>query len=752
MQERKGRASCINVVAILLWLSGHAFAQGLTEPVTVSRVGPEGGRVDSIVVDPSDSNTVYAVSDTGVFKSTDRGTTWSYSGLMGSYVSTIAIAAQSPATVYAAAPGNIFKSLDAGATWNQVPGTPPNLILLDIDPQGALFGRIRPTGGLFKSSDGGTTWQPAGVGIPIATVLGPLAIDPRNANTLYIEGFSTPSTPFIALFKSTNGGASWSQIASGIPGALSRLTIDPRTSTLYITTQTGFLKSTDGGSSWNSINNGLTECFCSHSPLGIDPQSTDTLYALRFDGIIFKSTNGGRSWTILNDNFHANSLAVDPRDSNTLYAPTFVGAFKSTDGGISWSAINSGLAAIPVVSAAIDPQSSDMLYAGTGFSGVFRSTDKGKTWAASSSGIKLQYPSQAIATLAIDPQTAGTLYAGTSGDECGYGAGGVFKSVDAGMNWADTGLLSCIASLVIDPQNPSTIYAGTWYSGVVKSTDGGANWTQSNSGLPNSYVSALALDVQNPRTLYAGILLTKESRSTLFKSTDGGGTWNSTALTVDRALILLTIDVQNPGTVYVWSTPFVNNSGGLWKSIDGGTSWEDLSNGLPSRVYAVAVDQKKPTTIYAGTDLGVITSVNGGESWGLLTSATGSTQLLVTGPDATLYAGGPGGLFAISSALQPTVTAVTFDVSMVLTGGSYTATITGSNLNNNTYFDVQVRAPGSAEDIVVLNWQMGTSESHSVPAGVLPGVWTIDGVRAHQDSENHAGSFAKVSAALTVSR
>src|SRR5207244_1626510 len=100
------------VVAMLSCLTPNLLAQGLTEPVTVSRVGPEGGGVNSIFVDPSDSNTVYAVSDAGVFKSTDRGTTWRYSGLVASYVSTIAIAPQSPATVYAAAPGNIFKSLD----------------------------------------------------------------------------------------------------------------------------------------------------------------------------------------------------------------------------------------------------------------------------------------------------------------------------------------------------------------------------------------------------------------------------------------------------------------------------------------------------------------------------------------------------------------------------------------------------------------------------------------------------------------
>src|SRR5262245_40629100 len=150
MLDRRPRASCIHVAAMLMWLSGHAFAQSLAEPVTISSVGPEGGIIHAMVVDPTDSNNIYAASDPGVFSSTDRGATWRSSGLTGSYISTIIIPPQSPATVYAATWGNIFKSLDAGATWNQLPGTPPNLILLGINSHGTLFGRIRPIGGLLK--------------------------------------------------------------------------------------------------------------------------------------------------------------------------------------------------------------------------------------------------------------------------------------------------------------------------------------------------------------------------------------------------------------------------------------------------------------------------------------------------------------------------------------------------------------------------------------------------------------------------
>src|SRR5215468_6149857 len=92
------------------------------------------------------------------------------------------------------------------------------------------------------------------------------------------------------------------------------------------------------------------------------------------------------------------------------------------------------------------------------------------------------------------------------------------------------------------------------------------------------------------------------------------------------------------------------------------------------------------------------------------------------------------------------VTGITFDMTTVKVGTSYNATIAGSNLTSQTYFDVRVRAPGSAADTVVLNWQTGTSASHNIPAGIPTGVWTINGLRAHQDPADSTGSFVPVSA------
>jgi hypothetical protein len=143
-------------------------------------------------------------------------------------------------------------------------------------------------------------------------------------------------------------------------------------------------------------------------------------------------------------------------------------------------------------------------------------------------------------------------------------------------------------------------------------------------------------------------------------------------------------------------------------------------------------------------------SSDGGETWAPLASDIRTAEFLLVDPkrDDTLYAARPGGLFEI---VRSRVTAITFDVTVVKVGASFTATIAGSNLSD-MYFDVQVRPPGSAVDTFVPNWQLGASASHFVPAGVRAGMWTIDGLRAHLDPENHAGDFVPVAATITVSQ
>jgi photosystem II stability/assembly factor-like uncharacterized protein len=759
------------LVGFLVCLCSPVRAQDSTEPVRVSSVGPVSRSIRSITVDPQNSSTLYAVTATGLFKSNDGGTSWTSSGLPGVAITNLFIDPQLTTTIYASAsgyPGYLYNSFDGGTTWNQSAGNvaglfPRNLSTLTIDSQhqGTLYvgAYPSPNGSVFKSSDSGATWQRAGVGIPDGCFILALAIDPRDANTVYAAGYCR--TDFLAVFKSTSGGTSWSEVTYLMTNGglnIQGLAVDPiHTSTLYFTTATDVAKSTDGGRSWTRIYSGLSAC-C-HGPVVIDSQNSSTLYVQRLDGLIYKSTNGGQNWTALNfsTGFLTGSLTADPRNSNTLFAATSGIAYKSTDGGATWNALNSDLPTVPISSALlIDPQNSERLYAATpGYVGcssaaclvgskTLMSTDTGKTWAPIFDGV----------IMAIDPQNPANLYAQklvqrdpSDDDVCDSKSFGIFKSVDVGMSWVDTGFRDCFNGLVVDPRNPTTVYAATYYSGVTKSIDAGGSWTPVNEGLPaKSAITALAIDSQNPQILYASAGLT------LFKSSDAGATWNSTALSLWKgtSISALTIDPQNTSTLYAATSSV---PGGLWKSVDGGASWRGLSPSpgpaVTPTVYVVAVSPKNSQTLYAATNLGVITSADGGENWQFLASGIGAIYGLVIDPkhENTLYAGGPGGLFQIG---PPTVTAIGFDVTVVSGGGSYTAIIGGLNLGDDTTFDLQLRAPGSTVEIEALNWQTGKSASHSVPAGLDTGTWIVDGARAHQDPGNHSGRFAPVSATITV--
>jgi hypothetical protein len=104
----------------------------------------------------------------------------------------------------------------------------------------------------------------------------------------------------------------------------------------------------------------------------------------------------------------------------------------------------------------------------------------------------------------------------------------------------------------------------------------------------------------------------------------------------------------------------------------------------------------------------------------------------------------------IAAAPALVVTGVSFSPSTVPNGSSFSATIAGSNLTNQTNFDVLFQAPGNSAYIEAFNWQTGSAGSHSVRIGTTTGTWTISGIRAHEDPADHTGSYVSVSASITV--
>jgi len=327
----------------------------------------------------------------------------------------------------------------------------------------------------------------------------------------------------------------------------------------------------------------------------------------------------------------------------------------------------------------VDPQRPNTLYAGTFFCGVFKSTDGGSDWSAVNAGLQDSYGPYSIDALAVDPSTTpSTLYAGTKP--------GVFKSVNSGESWVNTGLDAHGVALVIDPHTPGTLYVGSGSFGVFKSTDSGNTWNAANTGLPpeDSFeVDSLAIDPSAPgTTLYVGTFDGVDAG--LFKSTNGGDSWSALTTGLSNGYVLsngyltaLAIDTRTtPSALYVGFVGSLGFGGSLLKSTDGGESWSARTTGLSSdtiNVNALAIDiSTTPSTVYAGLGAssqagicegGVYKSTNGGDSWSALTTGLSGDALCVdalaidTTTPSRVYAGTDAGVFDIELLSQtPTAT------------------------------------------------------------------------------------------------
>ena len=334
MDSRKEGFARFRAVAVALGALAVASA-AMAGDHAWRRLGPDGGQVNALAIDPSAPATLYAGTDRGVFKSGDAGISWDALNVapVELRVSALAIQASAPETLFAGTPNGVYKSTNGGASW---------------------------------------TWANAGVPSDHAVVA--LAIDPKTPATLYAGTFVYFCEDYAScLFKSIDGGTSWTALhLPGSPYPLS-ITIDPvNPETLYVAATDGVYKSTDGGQGWAKLN--LAAYLV--SALAIDSSDPATLYAATsttFDqtkgGGVFKTSDGGAHWSAMNTglpNKGVSALAIDRSAPATLYAGTIGGGvFKSVDGGGSWTAMNAGLTYTNVFVLAVDPADPARVYSGT---------------------------------------------------------------------------------------------------------------------------------------------------------------------------------------------------------------------------------------------------------------------------------------------------------------------------------------------------------------------------------------------------
>jgi photosystem II stability/assembly factor-like uncharacterized protein len=301
--------------------------------------------------------------------------------------------------------GPLFRSGDSGESWTTPTrelGRPITTVVIDPTVPDTMYAAVLYDG-VYKSTDAGAHWTRRSTGLPDNMYTRDLAIAPSNPGTLYVSTFG-------AVYKTIDGGIAWTPtpVESGGP-----LAADPRTAdTVYTAGGGSVFKTTDGGRTWRKLSLVSGGAFVDVAGIAIGAGAPDTVYvasngtALTREKVIFKSIDGGESWASVSNGLAAtflDQLAIDPDDSNTLYAAGD-GVFKSSDGARTWTRVLGGNAAVVTIARA--PQRA--VYAATAGSRsdpcLQRSLDGGATWGRTDRGVRRRDGSCGIVTLAADPR------------------------------------------------------------------------------------------------------------------------------------------------------------------------------------------------------------------------------------------------------------------------------------------------------------------------------------------------------------
>lgn len=556
--------------------------------------GPEGAIVNTIVVDPSNPNIVYAGTEhSAIYKSTDRGLNWRQlgdrNGLAQTKVPELVIAPSAPNILYAA------HSEQAGAD---------------------------------KSTDGGLHWVRMNLRGEWGRMRA-LAVHPTDPRVIYAgAGAGGPGHPTEGdgLYMSTDGGESWVRLSIGQMAIFDLAISSVGPNVLYAGTAKGVFKTEDGGRSWREVNNGLTDLLIGQ--LVIDPLDPDTVYVRvgEYGGAILRTVDGGEGWRQVWD--FGSSLAVAPSNPAIVYLADGGGLNRSADGGESWELMNRQVPGGRFITAiAVDPSNPDRVYAGTWGKGVFLSEDRGRSW------VKPQTPflGDWTTALAVHPRNGDIVYAA-------HGDGEISKTTDGGASWTPLTSLGAgksersLTALAIHPLNPDLLFAAN-LGGVFRSTDEGGSWRQMNNGLTDSRIISLALDPTDTNRLYAGTGSSKPyavyEGTGLLRSLDGGESWERVPGLPEAPVPTIVINPLNPEVVYA-----ALMGRGVYRSLDGGDTWTKVNEGIENfYVYTLAMDPENPNILYAGSHTfygdpnwntfpgpgGLYKTENGGRNWEIIT-------------------------------------------------------------------------------------------------------------------------------------
>jgi photosystem II stability/assembly factor-like uncharacterized protein len=601
------------------WLSAN---DGLANPY-----------IYSLAIDPAQSNNLFAGTfHSQVYKSQDGGKTWTWSGSGmqdQAVVYSIAVDPTNPARVYACTRGLstnghepwngvVYRSIDAGQTWipslQEVggPGLEDWAYSVAVNPNLPYQVFIAThQSGPYRSDNYGANWFAISQGINDysgrAIVISPQV---QHAGLLFYGVWH-----FDTIYKTLNGGGNWTLSNYNYPNVeVYSLALDPYSAdTVYMATFThGLMRSLNGGGTWNLAGLQSDQLYS----IVINPFFTTNLFAGTGGDGLYRSLDSSTSWQrSINGISNANVSAVvqSPIAPNILYASVYgAGVFQSFNRGQSWHEFNNGLGDLFVHDLAMYPFNPYLLYALTDTGGLYQNDFSGAGWIRINGGLPLTQtplpafsPDHPFATLEMleafanpqpilpDNQSVSTnllkmVYAPSNAQIAYIGTRGygVYRSVNAGLNWQSAGLGGeTIHGLAVDIMDQNIIYAATEYSGSLKtSTNGGIDWYYAS--LPAYFYSVIASPTETG-VAYVG--------------TDMGvyryqsGSWTAMGLS-DKAILSIAVDPFHPGVFYA------GTSSGAYYSTNYGATWNDVASQLQNQVIqSIRIDLYNPNAVYFTT-------------------------------------------------------------------------------------------------------------------------------------------------------
>jgi photosystem II stability/assembly factor-like uncharacterized protein len=354
------------------------------------------------------------------------------------------------------------------------------------------------SGGVWKSTDGATTFKPVFDEQPVQSI-GALAVDPSNHNNVWVGTGETWTRNSVSvgngIYKSTDGGETWTFM--GLPDSerISRIAVDPRASDTVLacvpgklwsdSAERGLYRTTDGGKSWQLVLKG-TSLSTGCGDVARQPGSPDVLLASLWD---FRR----KGWTF-------RSGGDGPK------APSGSGLYRSTDGGKTWSELTGasakGLPAKPYgrIALAFAPSEPQTVYAfiESTDSGLFISHDGGATWERGDKSQWMVWRPFYFANLIVDPKNAKRVFKTD---------GALILSEDGGKSFSAiggfTGMHGDVHDVFVDPSNSQHVFAGD-DGGLWISYDGANKWWKTDN-LPISQFYHVSLDNQDPYRVYGGL-------------------------------------------------------------------------------------------------------------------------------------------------------------------------------------------------------------------------------------------------------